>query len=215
MKYSLLDCHYRNTFLEKLNSFVKKCCVSLERNSVVSMADLVNIPFWIAITGRPFWTQFEICCVSLGRNQVVSRGILSNIPFWIAMTGRHLGTINEKNIKSQKQVVWAPTKPDRNYMFQNLFQTIFPSGFAITAASFWYMCNRTFRKEFQITHFGGRAAPRFGGTMEEQLRNHQSAQKCSRSTIFPSGCEYRTLAWNATLIHTTCLHSALRTVRVH
>tara|TARA_B100000029_G_C17146346_1_gene804337 strand:- start:149 stop:280 length:132 start_codon:yes stop_codon:yes gene_type:complete len=43
--------------------------------------------------------------VSLGRNQVVSRGILSNIPFWIAMTGRHLGTKNEKTIKSQKHVV--------------------------------------------------------------------------------------------------------------
>ena len=48
-------------------------------------------------------------------------------------------------------------------------------------------------KKSQNPTFWGFRVPRKGGTVEEQLRNCRCAQKCSRSEVFGSGCEYRTL----------------------
>ena len=52
-------------------------------------------------------------------------------------------------------------------------------------------------KKFQNPTFSGFRVPRKGGTAEEQLRNCRCAQKCSRSEVFGSGCEYRTLVSRA------------------
>ena len=61
---------------------------------------------------------------------------------------------------------------------------------AFTGGPFWSTAAQNL-PEWPDPNF---CVPRKGGTMEEQLRNHRSAQKCSRSDVFWSGCEYRTLA---------------------
>ena len=48
-------------------------------------------------------------------------------------------------------------------------------------------------KKVSNHHFLDKKFPRKGGTGEEQKRNHRPAQKCSRSAVSGSGCEYRTL----------------------